>query len=117
MKYYIFVNNRQIGPMTLQQLRYYNVTSDTQVRDENTADWKALMYYPELMQVYGPNAGVSVSTAPPQIVTPAPAPTYYPPRKSDNGWIVWLIAVLVGLPVIGFVLYFLFIFMLVILSN
>ncbi len=122
MKYYIFVNNQQIGPMTMQQLRYYNVNTDTKVRDENTADWKALLYYPELMQVYGPNATVNVAAEEPQriVVTPTPAePLYcYPQRKKDsNSWIIWLIAVMVGLPIIGVALYFLFILLMVIMAS
>lgn len=118
MKYYIFVNAQQIGPMTIDQLKYYNVNSDTQVRSESCADWKALMYYPELMQVYGPNAK-NFSKCPPEIqtvCTQTPStPTVYR-KKEDNSWIIWLIAVLVGMPIVGFILYVLFLIVCIALS-
>lgn len=118
MKYYIFVNGQQIGPMTIDQLRFYNVNSDTQVRNETCADWKSLMYYPELMQVYGPNAKAQTS-CPPRIEQPqpyyTPSPVY--PKKNDNSWVIWLIAVLVGLPIIGTLLYFLFLFFVIIAAG
>lgn len=114
MKLYIFVNNQQIGPMTIEQLRFYNVNSDTQVRDESCPDWKSLMYYPELMEVYGPNARGNVQCCPQPVRPATPAPVY--PKKNDNSWVIWLVAVVVGLPILGGILYFLFILLMVILS-
>lgn len=115
MRYYIFINGQQIGPMTSEQMQYYNVNSDTQVRDENSSEWRALLFYPDLMQLYGPSASRNVIpgqqsySQPVQSCQPQPY-TINPPqgyKKSSNAWVWWIVGIVVGLPLLFFILYFL----------
>lgn len=111
MRYYLFFNNQQIGPMTREQLKFYNVNADSQVRDENTADWRALLFYPELMELYGPQANAK-TTPPvsPQSFQPYQPNTYTidPPRgykKGSNAWIWWIVGIIVVVPVLLTIIY------------
>lgn len=49
MQYYIMVDGMQIGPMTIDQMRAYNVTEKTPVRMNEAEEWRPLFTFPELM--------------------------------------------------------------------
>lgn len=49
MSYYITLNNQTVGPMTIEQMMAYSVTSDTPVSRDGGA-WMPLYTYPELME-------------------------------------------------------------------
>ena len=48
MKYYIYINNQAIGPMTSEQIFAYPVDANTQV-SYNSQPWRPLSTYPELV--------------------------------------------------------------------
>lgn len=50
MKYFITYNGQTIGPMTVEQLVSYPVTSDTPVCTEDNPTWQPLYTHPELME-------------------------------------------------------------------
>lgn len=115
MQYFIFTNGQEVGPMTKEQIGLYNVNADTQVREETSQEWKALMFYPDLMMMYGPT--FRCASAKPTTVAPQPAPQpCVPVKKEDNSWIIWVVAAVVGVPILGSILYFIFVFGLSILA-
>lgn len=106
MQYYIFYKGQQIGPMSIGQLRLYKVDLNTQVRDEITEEWKALMFYPELMQLYGPKP-TARPAVPPRYVG------HFRQQRSDtatddNRWVIWLVVAILMVPVFSIVFYFAF---------
>ena len=52
MNYYIFVNNEQQGPYTLEELRARHIASDTLVWREGMAQWTAAWQVDELRQLF-----------------------------------------------------------------
>lgn len=52
-KYYLYINDQVVGPMSAQQLGAYNVNPNTQVSTDEGQNWKPLYSFPELMSVYG----------------------------------------------------------------
>lgn len=51
MQYYLTINGRTVGPMSAQQLMYYDIDSNTPVSRDGS-DWAPLFTYPELMELY-----------------------------------------------------------------
>ena len=49
MQYYITINGRTVGPMSAQQLMYYDIDSNTPVSRDGS-DWAPMFTYPELME-------------------------------------------------------------------
>ncbi len=62
MQYYITINGRTVGPMSAQQLMYYDIDSNTPVSRDGS-DWAPMFTYPELMELYNRHRGrVSAGT-------------------------------------------------------
>ncbi len=51
MEYFISINGKTLGPMTLQQVVSYPVNTTTMVCTAENHDWKPLFNYPELMEL------------------------------------------------------------------
>lgn len=51
MSYYITLNNQTVGPMNIEQMMAYPLTTDTPVSRDGGA-WQPLYTYPELMEAY-----------------------------------------------------------------
>lgn len=58
MQYYLTINGRTVGPMSAQQLMYYDIDSNTPVSRDGS-DWAPLFTYPELMELYNRRDRVS----------------------------------------------------------
>ena len=58
MQYYLTINGRTVGPMSAQQLMYYDIDSNTPVSRDGS-DWVPLFTYPELMELYNRRGRVS----------------------------------------------------------
>ena len=56
MQYYITINGRTVGPMSAQQLMYYDIDSNTPVSRDGS-DWAPMFTYPELMELYNRHRG------------------------------------------------------------
>ena len=99
MNYYIFVNNEQQGPYTLEELRARHIASDTLVWRECMAQWTAAWQVDELRQLFQ----TAQPTPPP--VQPQPTPDYTEPNaaatvpqpqaQKRSGCSKWLLGILV----------------------
>ena len=105
MKYYfIIINNKQLGPLTVEQLAAVGVKADTPVWNEGLPDWTPAGEVPELNTIVGANAdnnsgeqsgGYSGTMPPkwtgmPQAAQTAPPAVPAKPRKRHTGW--WVAA-------------------------
>ena len=66
MKYYIIQNGQQMGPYTVEQLKLYHVTPETDVWTEGMANWVKAKTVPELATLFmnaGVNAGMGAAGA------------------------------------------------------
>ena len=57
MKYYIIQNGQQMGPYTIEQLRIYHVTPETDVWTEGMANWAKAKDIPALAPLFAGVAG------------------------------------------------------------
>lgn len=115
MKYYfIIINNKQLGPLSVDQLGAVGVKADTPVWNEGLPDWTPAGEVPELKALVGAiadnnsgeQAGGYSGAMPPQWTgvtsssAPAAAPAESPrPRKRHTGW--WVAAACVTALVIA----------------
>ncbi|MBP3299359.1 MAG: DUF4339 domain-containing protein [Muribaculaceae bacterium] len=56
-QWYIMFNNQQVGPMSVEQLKAYNLNANTQVWTEGMAQWAPVYSIPELMAYLNSPAG------------------------------------------------------------
>lgn len=114
--YYLFIDNEQRGPFSIEQLAEMGITPETDVWSEGMTDWKQAGDVPELttllqrLEYERHSAAARPATTPPQH---APSPT--PPTAWDNGGAApvadksksksgctkWLIALLILLVIAG----------------
>lgn len=59
MKYYIIQNGQQMGPYTMEQLKLYHVTPETDVWTEGMANWTKAKNVSELAPLFAGAAGAS----------------------------------------------------------
>lgn len=103
MKYYfIIINNKQLGPLTEDQLASVGVKADTPVWNEGLPDWTPAGEVPELKAIVGPvadnnsgeQAGGYQGAQPPQWTgvtqSAVGGPVSAQPRKRHTGW--WVAA-------------------------
>lgn len=100
MKYWVIINNQQLGPFTLEELRRQAVDAATPVWCKGMADWLPLSSVPELSSILLPPALPSAGAAMPVgAVLLAPAgeipPGYVPiavdsasARRKPSGYLV-----------------------------
>ncbi|MBR5551304.1 MAG: DUF4339 domain-containing protein [Muribaculaceae bacterium] len=55
MNYYIIENGLQIGPLTIEQLKFKNISPDTQVWCEGMSEWKKANEVDELKELFVTN--------------------------------------------------------------
>ena len=67
MKYYIIQNGQQMGPYTIEQLKIYHVTPETDVWTEGMANWAKAKDIPALASLFaGMGAAPGATVAQPQ---------------------------------------------------
>ncbi len=59
MKYYIIQNGQQMGPYTVEQLKLYHVTPETDVWTEGMANWVKAKTVPELSPLFAGAVGAA----------------------------------------------------------
>ena len=74
MSYYIIENGLQIGPLTIEQLKFKNISPNTQVWCEGMPEWKKAREVSELSVLFTNN------TPPPPFST---RPTYSQPQPTE----------------------------------
>lgn len=118
-EYYVYLNDQQQGPFTLEQLAEMGITPETEVWTEGMDDWRQAGDVPQLTSLLQrleyERATVRNHVAPPQHATPPPVPPAWgtplpnqqpqptpvqPKRKSGSGT-KWLVALLIVLVVLG----------------
>jgi len=84
--WYLFINNAQVGPLTLAEVQASSITPDTMVWNESLPQWTPAAQIPELTHLFtsGPaeNAGTATPPPPPgngQQHYYAPGGNYYTP--------------------------------------
>lgn len=55
MKYFLYINNQSIGPMTAEQVTAYPVNEKTLVCTTTDHEWRPLLLFPELMSAIKSN--------------------------------------------------------------
>lgn len=117
-EFYIYINDQQQGPFTIEQLAEMGITPETEVWTQGMADWQQAGDVAELTQllqqqqfqqhVYStppPHAPRTASATEQQPATPQPSPWQNEtpakqPKKSNSG-VKWLIALLCLLVVVA----------------
>jgi len=94
--FYLDGNNKQQGPVAVNELPKYSVTRETKVWKQGMSDWQTVGSIPELSGIFPPPI-----TPPPPPIVPPPIPSVAPPpyqttnaiapmQKPDN-LLVWSI--------------------------
>ena len=116
--FYLFIDNEQRGPYSLEQLAEMGITPETEVWTEGMADWKQAGDVPQLTALLqrleyeratqrlpvAPPHHAQMPPVPPTWDTPAsaeqPQPEPSPRRKGSSGT-KWLVALLILLVILG----------------
>ena len=83
MNYYIYVNNEQQGPYTVDELRSRNITQETLVWCEGMARWTPAWQVDELRTLFEAAPQPGQATPPP--VTPSPVQPQEEPLQAQQG--------------------------------
>ena len=115
--YYLYIDDQQRGPFSIEQLAEMGITPETEVWTEGMSDWKQAGDVPALTTLlqrleYERHSAAQAATTPPKHnpVPPVPpswnetattAPARQPEPKRKGGCTKWLIALLILLIVLG----------------
>lgn len=101
--WYLFINNAQVGPLTLAEVQASSITPDTMVWNESLPQWTPAAQIPELAHLFTSgateNAGTATPPPPPgngQQHYYAPGGNYYVSTSGKDKTVAGVLAILLG---------------------